>query len=484
MKTIHTVLILALVGGLFTRAYQFRERFVYAHDNDLASWIAKDIVVDKHLRLVGQLTSSPGIFIGPLFYYTLIPFYLSTHMDPLGIVVFSWIIGLCAIASIYFVFSKLYGSLPAKIASLVYALSFSISQTEREVVPTAPVMLWTIWFLYAIHRLFAGQKNSLIILAVLGALIWHINLALGLLAPLALLGIFHSRKVLRPRDFLLPVLIFAFLSLPLIYFEASHQFQQTRSLISTLSSLPISSSVSFADKFIHTLSYIAKNVNLIFLNITPTGYWLYLLPALLFIWLIVKFPRTRLLYSLWIGFYLIFFTLQPLNLSEYYLHGLNIVWIISFVSLLTFLFRAHPVSRILATILTSLFVIYHVHTFLVSGVNAIGYIQKKQLIEYIRQDAQSHGYPCIAVSYMTDVGYNFGYRYFFWRAGLHVNQPNSGSPVYTIVYPHSRANRLDQAFGSLGLVLPQYDKYTPDQVRYSCSGQDSNLTDPMFGFTK
>ena len=68
------LLFLVLILGLLTRSYQLRERFGYTHDNDLAGWIVKDIVVDRHLRLIGQLTSSPGIFIGPLFYYLQIPF--------------------------------------------------------------------------------------------------------------------------------------------------------------------------------------------------------------------------------------------------------------------------------------------------------------------------------------------------------------------------------------------------------------------------
>lgn len=73
MKTTWLVLISALLIGAFTRTYQLIERYSYAHDADLAVWIAKDMVIDHHPRLIGQLTSSPGIFIGPLFYYLLVP---------------------------------------------------------------------------------------------------------------------------------------------------------------------------------------------------------------------------------------------------------------------------------------------------------------------------------------------------------------------------------------------------------------------------
>ena len=61
------ILALILVIGLFFRSYQLTERFEFAHDGDLYSWIVKDIVVNHHFRLIGQLTSAPGIFIGGLF---------------------------------------------------------------------------------------------------------------------------------------------------------------------------------------------------------------------------------------------------------------------------------------------------------------------------------------------------------------------------------------------------------------------------------
>lgn len=59
--------------GLFFRTYKVVDNLSFAHDSDLYSWIAKDIIVDKHFRLIGQLTTAPGIYIGGLFYFLLFP---------------------------------------------------------------------------------------------------------------------------------------------------------------------------------------------------------------------------------------------------------------------------------------------------------------------------------------------------------------------------------------------------------------------------
>ena len=73
---------------------------------------------------------------------------------------------------------------------------------------------------------------------------------------------------------------------------------------------------------------------------------------------------------------------------------------------------------------------------------------------------------------------------FFWQQDLHVNKPDSGSPVYTIVFPLKPIFPTQKNFGALGLIYPDYEKYEMERVKISCSGENSNLTDPMFGYTQ
>jgi len=434
--------------------------------------MVKDMLVDHHFRLIGQQTSEPGIFIGPLFYYSLIPFYLLGGMDPAASVAFSWLIGLISMLSLYYVMRKIHGYKPALISTLIYAVSFLIVITERDVVPTTPVMLWTIWAYYAIHR------RNINLMAVLLGLVWHLNLALVLLTPLFAISIFSDIKHLKVNKFITPVIIFVLLSLPLIIFETRHSFIQSNALISSLVSIESKSSPNL----LHTLSYAAKNINNLFYfdNHLPQFLLLIVFIALAF-WLTIAKkvpPHFFWLVLGWQILFLTFFTLHPINLSEYYLNGMNIIWII-----IAGLSLANLPLLINFCILV-LFAYLNIYSFFSSPVNKVGYLYKKALISYIKLDSLAHGYPCISISYMTNPGYELGYRYFFYLAGLHVNQPSSGSPVYTIVFPHPRANELDKTFGALGVVDPNYSQYRPETVKITCSGQNSNLTDPMFGFTK
>lgn len=61
------VLVGIIILGATLRFYKPLSLFSYGHDQDLAGWIVKDIV-SGHLRLIGQQTSSLGIFPRPILY--------------------------------------------------------------------------------------------------------------------------------------------------------------------------------------------------------------------------------------------------------------------------------------------------------------------------------------------------------------------------------------------------------------------------------
>ena len=118
-----TLLIIILLLGLFFRIYKLESFYIFTHDQDLYSWIVKDILVDKHYRLIGQLTSIDGVFIGPLFYYFLTPFFVGLKMNPLAATIPGTIIGLLTVYSFYWVLKRLFNQEVGLIASFLYSVS-------------------------------------------------------------------------------------------------------------------------------------------------------------------------------------------------------------------------------------------------------------------------------------------------------------------------------------------------------------------------
>jgi hypothetical protein len=187
--------------------------------------------------------------------------------------------------------------------------------------------------------------------------------------------------------------------------------------------------------------------------------------------------------TFWALLYIGFFSIYSKILSEYYLDGMVVLWVIIAALILSKLLTLNGGSVLLVVIL-AVFSYAHLTSLVNYNINRSGYIERKEIVKYINYDRQLHNYPCVAVSYITDPGYSLGYRYFFWLEDMHVEKPQSNAPVYSIVFPLSRVERVDKYFGALGLILPDYPKYNEERVKEVCSGQNSNLTDSMFGYTE
>lgn len=483
----NSIFILIFIVGISLRSLRPLELFMFSHDQDVASWIVKDILYDKNIRLIGQQTSVSGVYIGGLWYYALIPFYLLTGMDPAGTLLLPIILGAASIFSMYFVIKPILGKTVSLISTLIYSVSFLTVMTDREVVPTTPVMLWSIWFIYSLHSILEGRKRGLYIAAFLFGLIWHINLALALLVPVAIAATLLSSKKYQVKVVIQAVILATVVNLPFFVFEVRNGFAQTRSILMSSSQ---ESSTDFLGKLTTTLSVFSKNIvgiiaDTSILNISP--YQVLGLVVLLGIFAYKSIIPKRLgtLFIVWFGIYLVFFSRNKIILSEYYLNSMNPIWVVTISLLLSILLKNRfLLSKQLGFVILAAFTLFHINKFFNFSVNASGYIERKAVVTEIALDAKRHNYPCVSISYMTDPGFNLGYRYLIFREGLHANLPKSNSPVYTIVFPHSKVGRLDKSFGALGLVYPDYERYKNEDVEKSCLGENDNLTEPLVGFVK
>lgn len=482
------ILLLILVVGFVLRIYQPAQLFMYGHDQDLAGWFVKDVVVNKHLRLIGQETSTQGIFIGPIYYYMLIPFYLLFEMDPIGGVLLVTLLGMLSIVSVYYVFTQVYGKKEGLIASFVYAVSFYTVFNDREVVPTMPVIVWTIWFFYGLDLLLKGkQKKGFAVLGILVGLIWHLNMALVLLLPLILLSLYLSKEKLDFKKLYSGLVYAGVLLLPLALFEIRHGFSQTKWFIKSLTTHQYAV-ISGYEQFMRVIHLLSKNASaFVWGSFDSLSYETTLiLFAAVFVFLVsvkkIKKPHAYLLIS-WILLYVGFFTMYSKNISEYYLNGTILVWIVIFTLGISHLISQKDM-KIAGRVVIFVFLFLNIDKFARLEVNKISYLERRATVAEIKRDAGTRGYPCVSVSYITNPGYDLGYRYFFFLEDMHVNRPKSKSPVYTIVFPLRDDIKVDRTFGAIGLIYPDYDIYSPEGVKISCSGENENLTEPLWGFTQ
>lgn len=487
LLTVQNFIILAVVAtGLFLRSYQLPERFLYGHDQDLSSWFVKDILVNGHLRLIGQETSTAGIFIGPIFYYLMSIFYRIFGMDPIGGAYLTFVISIFGIGSLYYVVSKIWGKNTATFALVIYCLSYYTVFNDREVVPTMPVIIWTVWFIYTLFLLFTKKyKKGFLFAGILIGLIWHLNFALVLPLPLLLVSVILVKKKPDLKDLELAAMGFLVMSLPLILFEMRHGFSQSKALISSLTT-PQSDVISGFLKYQRVFELMSKNLHGLLigsLNGIEPAYVSYLF-IFVFILLLYKKHITTFwstIFVAWVLTYFLFFANYSKIVSEYYVNGSLIVLLIIASIALTKIFESVKYRHI-CLILIFLFSVFSLRKFAITPINKSGYVQRREIIAEIKRDSGVRGYPCVSLSFITDPGYNLGYRYFTYLAGLKIKPVSDFVPVYTIVFPLKPIFPTDQTRGGIGLIYPDYDHYEPDLINEKCSGDDYNLSEPMWGF--
>ena len=478
-----------LLVGFFFRSYNSFEWFEYAHDGDLYSWIVKDIVVDKHPRLIGQLTTAPGIFIGPLFYYMLIPFFLLTRMDPVGAIIPITIIGILTVLSYYYVFSKLFNREIGLIAAFLYATLLSLVYLDRRVVPSTPTNIWLIWYFYGIVMLVRGKFSVFPLLGLLTGLIWHIHIALApalIAIPTALL---LSGKIPKLKDSLLFFLGFIPPSLPLILFEVRHNFVQTINFLSNFTA-EHGGGTGLA-KFNLVIIKFTEDINRLFFYpqtlplINHTLFFVLLLLSAIFLVKknLLKIKEVIVFY-IWIGTIILFYTFSSTILSEYYFANTEIIFL-TFVALLIYLlYSSGKIGKYITLALLLLLLTKNAFHFVKTDIYQKGYNERKSAAAYITEDAHKKGLPCVSVSYITTPGENVGFRYFFWLKNLHITQIQEGSATYTIVLPPELAEGVPmKLFGHIGVIDPEKIP-TQAELNKSCSGLNTNLTDSLFGFTR
>ena len=468
-----------ILVGIFLRANGAVENFLYSHDQDLLGWFVRDVVENSHLRLIGQETSQQGVFVGPVFYYLMVPFYLLFAMDPVGGLIGVITLSAFTLGSLYFVVSKIFGRQVGIGIAFLYSVSLYSILNDREVVPTGPIVLWTVWFLFSLYSILKKNSKGFYLAAFLLGLAWNINLSLILFAPLVFMAWYFSKAKLKLPVIIKTLAITLITFAPYILFDLKHGLRLTKAILlrSTTSQIIVQGSGGDFERVITLLSKnIANILGVINLDIKHQ-FWLVVV-LLVFVLLIkqrIFSKELAILLVTWLVTPIIFFSLNPIILSEYYLNGLTLFW---FLVLAVFV-GSH---RRLGIVVLITFASINLLRYSKLPVNKSGYLERKEIVHFIKNDSIAKGYPCVAISYITKPGYDFGYRYFYYLEDFHVNSPKSGSPVYTIVYPLRQDITTDKTFGAIGLILPDYQRYGREEINKSCSGENSNLTDPMFGF--
>ena len=225
-------IISVLLIGAFFRLYKIDQYMTFLGDEGRDAIAMRDIVLLKHVPLIGPGTSIGNMYLGPWYYYLTAPSLLLAGFSPVGPSIQVAIIGLLTIALIWWVGRQWFGRVPALLISTLYSLSPTIiisSRSSWNPNVTPFFALLTIYGIWKVWRL--GYWRWLIITAISFAFVLNSHYLGLLLLPFMVLFVFISSKTQNShRYLLLSIIYFLVLMSPLLWFDLRHNWSNFKSI--------------------------------------------------------------------------------------------------------------------------------------------------------------------------------------------------------------------------------------------------------------
>jgi hypothetical protein len=452
------ILIAILLFASILRFYRLPEMAQLDFDQQYAANFAYNVVKVYPIQLIGQGLSIEGLFMGPLYFYYLIPFYMVTDLHPLGGAIGSVLLGLFGVAVYFFVALKMFG-FPAAILTAFYkAISYASLTADWAVTPafSSDIIVLITWYLF--YRYYQGETKILPVLAFVFGLYTSFHPILFPFYLVFLVLLLLKRKLPNLKITLISIISFIIPIMPLIIFEFLHQFWEVRRLIELFTG-PAKESRSL-ERFFEYGKFISNDparmlslpiewspVVLIIIGVVV----FYLIKNKIAFWKDNFHPKMLLVtYSVFLGYYAFF----PAHVPEYYLIALTTLTTFYLLGTLSLLFKQKFLITLLIIIIVN--ISYQNFKQLIDkweNPSLITLYHKDFIVkEIVKRQPEGEFY----VSYIKELGWNFGFDYLFKLYG-HVPQTiEARPPVYTIVIPKTLSlDSIDISSGNVGLILPE-----------------------------
>ena len=238
-------LLAILVLALFLRLFKIDGFMTYLGDEGRDVRIVRDIIKDGNLVFIGPQTSVGNMYLGPLYYYMMVPALFLSNFNPVGPAVMIALLSVLTILFTWFVARRWFGKAAAAIAGLLYAVSPVAIIYGRTSWNPNPMPFFTLLCIWGIFQVWQHKKYFwLPIIGASAAFALQMHyLGLLLLPTLGLFWLLTLIKLKKDKlstklflkNTVFALLIFLFLMSPLVLFDLKHQGMNFNALKAMLS---------------------------------------------------------------------------------------------------------------------------------------------------------------------------------------------------------------------------------------------------------
>ena len=240
-------IIVILAFGL--RAYNLKDSQQFLGDQGRDALIVARIFKQHDPVFIGPVTSVGNMYLGPLYYYWMLPWLMLTYPSPMGPIWAMVILGTLAVALTYFLGKEMVGQKAALLASLILALMPAAVLLSRFSWNPNPAPLVSLVMIWATFRAVKKSKKYWILVVGAFSILVQLHYVTLLTLPTAgliwlwqLYGDFKLKnKKTRQKEVLdsfkyagLGILIFLISIIPLVLFDFKHDFLNAKAFMGIL----------------------------------------------------------------------------------------------------------------------------------------------------------------------------------------------------------------------------------------------------------
>lgn len=231
--TLWTLAILILVGG-FLRLFRLNQTLQFLGDQGRDALIVRNMLIEHDPVFIGPVTSVGNMYLGPAYYYFMLPFFALTYPSPMGPV---YAVAILSTITIYLIFKlgkEMVGERAALFAAIFYSFGWIFIVQSRFSWNPNPAPFVSILMIWATYRAWTKDSKYWILVSFFFSLLIQLHYMTLLSLPAAgiiwLISLYecwkHQRKKLKSFFFhtILAILLFILSLTPLILFDIKHEF--------------------------------------------------------------------------------------------------------------------------------------------------------------------------------------------------------------------------------------------------------------------
>lgn len=231
-------LLLVIIGlSAFLRLNQIDKYMTFLGDEGRDVLIVKRMIIDHKWTLLGPTASVGGFFMGPIYYYFMMPFLWASNLNPVGPAIGVALVGILTNALVYLVGARWFSRRVGFIAAALYAISPLIISYSRSSWNPNIIPFFSLLSMYLMWLSIVQKKGYLLLFVGIASGIGiqlHYTYLFFLFGAVLFLGM--NRNSFSVKDYALGIAGILIGFSPFLAFELRHGFSNTIAIFQFITS--------------------------------------------------------------------------------------------------------------------------------------------------------------------------------------------------------------------------------------------------------